>query len=255
MKALRRFWEDIRKGENIDLYIAVFASILLAILAISGLAVQSWIAPLNIAVLALLAYSMLGSRHRMDELFQGLREEAQSIFRKKWPEDDLDLALREAKNAFLIGVSLRRTFGDYYALLEDKLQRGDTVRILVLDPNSAAVEAIAKRVYKDVSIERSRGSIKDSLRSMHHLKLRTGGKLEIRVTDYPVTIGGILTDPNTTHGKLFLENYTYKMRDIDLPKILLQSKDEQWYEFYKSQMDTLWENGTAWEGEEEPIEV
>lgn len=64
---LRQIWNDIRRGENIDLYITVAIAIPLATLSIFGIQqLSSWVAPLTLAVLALFAVSLLVNRQKMD---------------------------------------------------------------------------------------------------------------------------------------------------------------------------------------------
>ena len=55
MKSFRQIWDDIRQGENIDLYLTILAAILFVILNLAGLAPDTFLAPLTLSVLALLA--------------------------------------------------------------------------------------------------------------------------------------------------------------------------------------------------------
>ena len=62
MRFLRRIWDDIKQGENLDLYLTVLAAIVLAILNLAGFAVSSVVNSFSLAILALLAVAMLGNR-------------------------------------------------------------------------------------------------------------------------------------------------------------------------------------------------
>ena len=70
MKLLRRIWQDFRQGENIDLYLTVIVSIVLAVLNIVNVVPPSWIAPLNLSVLALLSFAILGNRYRIETILE-----------------------------------------------------------------------------------------------------------------------------------------------------------------------------------------
>ena len=70
MKLLRRIWQDFRQGENIDLYLTVTVSIVLAVLNIVNIVPSPWITPLNLSVLALLAFAMLGNRYRVETILE-----------------------------------------------------------------------------------------------------------------------------------------------------------------------------------------
>jgi hypothetical protein len=72
MKLLNKFWDEIKRGENIDLYLTVVASIILVILNLTGFASQSLVAPLTLAVLGLLAISNLGNRYQIQSLIEKL---------------------------------------------------------------------------------------------------------------------------------------------------------------------------------------
>lgn len=70
MQMLRRIWEDVRRGENIDLYLTVGVAIVLALLNVLGFAPQSLIAPVTLAVLGLLAINSLVNRRKIEVTLQ-----------------------------------------------------------------------------------------------------------------------------------------------------------------------------------------
>lgn len=146
----------------------------------------------------------------------------------------------------IIGVSLERTIRNNYAALEEKLRRGDSIRVLVVDPNSAASEIAANRVYVNVDVERTRNGIQATLKSLSNLKQTTLGKLEIRIVDYPPSVGGFVMDPETAQGVLYLKHYTFKMPDEDIPRFVLRPKDGYWYKFFTQQAQILWKNGRSY---------
>lgn len=242
MKQVQYVWRDIKQGENIDLYITMVSGVILAVLNIIGITSQSWIMSLTLTVLALLAYGMLGNRHQMQELTQT----AEKVFQEKWPDDNLNKDIREAKELLMIGISLRRTIKNNYVLLEDKLREGHSIRVLLVKLESPACEIAANRTYYNVDINRTQDGIREALEYLYHLKRTTSGNLTIRTVNYPPSVGGFIIDPTTSHGTLYLEHYTYKMRDADRPKIILRRRDGYWYDFFAEQAQVLWENGQDW---------
>ncbi len=86
MKLLQQIWQDFRRGENIDLYLTVFVSIVVTILNITGIAPTSWITPLNLAVLALLSIAILGNRYRIEEVLERINARGERLL-VKFPED------------------------------------------------------------------------------------------------------------------------------------------------------------------------
>ena len=61
MKALQRIWADVRRGENIDLYLTVIVVFGLGILNIVGSASSVWTTSAILAALGILAISALRS--------------------------------------------------------------------------------------------------------------------------------------------------------------------------------------------------
>ena len=59
MRFLRRVWNDIRSGQNLDIYITASLSLIIAVFGVLGIANQSIISAAVLAVLALLLSSLL----------------------------------------------------------------------------------------------------------------------------------------------------------------------------------------------------
>lgn len=247
MALLKRIWEDIRHGENIDLFVTVFLAIGLVVLNVLGLAPQAWIAPLTLAILGLLAIATLGNRYQVEKAVKELSRPSHELFLEKVPASQ-ESDLERARVVWMIGVTLSRTIKTQYSLLEHKLARGDSVRILLVDPAGEGVEMAVMREYGGrFDTERGRQLIRDSLSDLCVLKKAMPDKLEIRTINHPLGFGGIAIDPDTSKGVLYLEHFSYKMPGGSLPKLVLSAPDGRWYQFFKTEMQTLWENGTTWE--------
>lgn len=245
MKPLQRLWNDIRRGENIDLYVTVFFAIVLAALNIIGAASQEWLTSLNLALLALLAISILGNRYRLDSIYQKLTQNSEGVLKRKWPEEQLDDELRKADDILLVGVSLSRTIRTNLTLFDQRLQHGASIKVLLVDPSSPAAEIAASRLPVSVNAERTSNDIQNSLSSLESLaKTRSG--LEIRILNNPMSFGGIWLNTNTSKGVIYIEQYSFKMQDEDIPKLILRPEDEFWYAFFAKQAQTLWENAESY---------
>jgi len=68
MVFLKRILDDIKHGENIDLYVTVILAIIISILNAIGLANSALLSSISLAILALLASAILGNRHRLDDI-------------------------------------------------------------------------------------------------------------------------------------------------------------------------------------------
>lgn len=245
MRILQRVWEDIRRGENIDLYVTVIVAIALAVLNLTGLAPQSWIAPLTLAVLGLLAIATLGNRHKVEEVINNLKQVPESPFLEKFPAT-LDRDMEKSTDLWLMGVTLSRTLTTYYSALERKLRRGGRVRALLVYPDGAGCEMALMRNYARSDLEFTRSQIRGVLGYLCDLKKIAPDRMEIRTIDYPLGFGAFAIDPDTASGVLYLEHYPFKTVGGSMPKFVLRAQDGRWYDFFKTEISILWENASPW---------
>ncbi len=245
MQLMKRIWADARRGENIDLYVTVVVAIGLVILNLVGLAPTTWLGPLTLAVLGLLAIAVLGNRYRVEKVLESVIHTPEEPFQERFP-DTIESDLAQAKEVWLIGVSLSRTVKSYYSVLERKLTNGDTIRVLLVHPDGSGSEMAQMREYRQVKLEHRRSEIRSVLEDLCALKSIAPDKLEVRAIDYPLGFGGFAINPETATGVLYLEHYPFKTPGGSLPKFVLSAHDGRWYEFFKTEMQLLWESGRPW---------
>lgn len=247
MEMLQRIWEDIRRGENIDLYVTVTVAIALAALNIAGIAPQAWIAPLNLAVLALLAVATLGNRHRFEGILKQMTRNTGSVLLRNFPADTCYRNVKESKELWLVGISLSSTLEALYPLFESKLRRGDSIRVLVVNPDGAACAMAAMRNYARTDVERQRAEIRATLKDLCELQKVAPDRLEIRTIEYPLTFGVYAVDPEEASGVLYLKHYAFKMPGRARPGLVLRPRDEHWYDHFRSEIRFLWESAMPWQ--------
>ena len=234
---LQRIWKNAR--ENIIEYVTIIVAIGVAILDLLGRVPDNSIVPLTLAVLGLLAASMLRIQQKIEQ-FTGPQGQ---LFQEKH-DDGLEKDLEHAKEVWLMGVSLSRTIKTNYVPFERKLAQGDTIRVLLVDPKGKGIEMAAGREYGSrFDAKRLRDLIRGSLDDLERLKQKAPDKLHVRVIDNPLTFGGVAVNPNDAAGVLYLEHYSYKMPGGSVPKFVLRAGDGQWYDFFRDEMQALWDNG------------
>lgn len=247
IRALQLAWEDIRRGENIDLYVTATVAIILAALNVAGIAPQTWIGPLNLAVLALLAIAILGNRHRLEQVLKRMTQDTESILLANFPADT-NSNVEKSKELWLVGVSLSSTLEALYPLFERKLRRGDLIKVLVVNPDGAACAMAAMRNYARADVERQRAEIRATLKDLCELRKVASDRLEIRTIEYPLTFGVYAVDPEEASGVLYLKHYPFKMPiGRARPGLVLRPRDERWYDHFRSEIRFLWENATPWQ--------
>ncbi|MBK9926929.1 MAG: hypothetical protein IPP66_16785 [Anaerolineales bacterium] len=242
MKFLNTIWQDIRQGENIDSYIAIIVALGLSIANVFGLAPQALLGSITLAVLALLAITNLGNRHRLDMV---LNQRDSEFFMKKLPES-VQGDIEKAKETWLFGYNLTRTIVNYSTLLDEKLERGEKVKILLLDPNGNSLTYANKTLYYPMTDEQHRERIHTTLSNLQQISRSNKSNLEIRLVDFPFAFGVYAMDMMSSGGKIYIKTYEYKTK-ADGPRILLTPRDEYWYEYYKNQILALWNDAKPYE--------
>jgi len=245
MRVMRRIWGDIRSGENIDLYITVIVAIGLAILNIVGVAPQTYLAPITLAVLGLLAFTSLGNRYRIEELLQKQVRSTDTFYVEEYPSSYKN-DFETAEELWLFGVSLRRTVQANYPKIEQKLRQGHIIKVLLVHPEGAGLEIAVSRNYARREVEPKSNEIRFNLQLLCDLRKSFPDKIEVRTIQYPLAYGVTAVNPDTASGTLYLEHYCFRTASDSLPRFMLRARDGRWYDFFKSEMRALWNAGIEW---------
>lgn len=244
MNRLQHIWDDIKKGENLDLYLTVVAAVVIATLNLFGVA-QAYIAPLTLAVLALLALAMLGNRYQHQQLVSSLSQNIESVFLTEFPAS-VRTDFETGQDLWMVGISLSTPIDDYYSTLEKKLRLGHKVKVLMVRPDSPAVEMSEMRAYARANAARTRIEIQDHLQDFCKLREIAPDSILIRTIAHPLGHGVLAMNPDSTSGVLYISNYPYKTEGGSLPKMVLRPKDGIWYELYRQELHNLWDSGEDW---------
>ena len=241
MKSLRRVWEEIRRGESLDLYITILVATILVILNLINLIPESALSPFNLGVLALLSFSILQNRYRLDTLLEQSSARNQ-IMLAHFPDSLLLHDLEKAKQLILIGVDLSLVLKQNFPLLERKLRKGHVIKVALVNPDGPACEMAAVLHYEPTSYEEKRTVIRRSIRMLNELKEKTHGKLEIRLLNHLPTFGAIVADLHTADGAIYLWHYAFKAGDTERLKLIVRHADGTWFEKFKIEIDTILNN-------------
>lgn len=244
MNLPRRIWKDIRQGEYFDGYITVAYSIILILLNLLGINLKEKLFTLILAFLVLLSISLLVNRYRLENIERKLSQKTDGILKRKFPDEHVE-DLAKADEILLIGVSLSRTIRSNLSLFDQRLQQGASIKVLLVDPLSPAADIAASRLPVGVNIERTQTDIQNSLLSLKSIA-KDRDCLEVRVINNPMSFGGMWLDTGASKGIIYLEQYSFKMQDEDVPKLVLHPEDGFWYSFYAKQAQTLWENANSY---------
>ncbi|MBS3955137.1 MAG: hypothetical protein KGZ88_19470 [Methylomicrobium sp.] len=245
MKLIQRIWSDFRAGENIDQYLSIILAITLVILNLLGFSFQDYFSPFILSILALMAINSLGNRHKIEELITRLSKTADSFFLTSFPLT----YHKEVENCdvlWLFGVSLRRMIKTNYAIYEKKLKKGHHIKVLLVNPEGAGVEMSVARTYAHQGVVPKSNDIIFVLNLLCNLKKIAPNHLEIRTIQFPLAYSAIAIDPNTSSGKLYINQYSFRPTDDTTPRYLLKVADGRWYEFHLKELLALWNEGEEW---------
>ncbi|WP_368396755.1 hypothetical protein [Streptomyces sclerotialus] len=249
MRLLQRVREDILRGEHLEIYLTVLLSLTLAVLGAFDLASGKVLAAATLATLALLAGSLLGSRHRTAALMaqvqdlRGGRGSAMDFLARDKPE--LVEQVRRARDIRIVGVTLSRTLRD----LIDELQRcattGATVRVALIDPASSAPEEAARRSTLPDRPEMFVNRLRPSVDLLRELVGTPGcaGQVEVRFLPFVPAFGLVLLDPEQPNGIIHVDIYSHRSASGDAVFSLRPERDGQWYARYQAEFDRMWEFG------------
>jgi len=131
MKLIERLWQDIRQGENIDLFISIVVSLVLVLLELFIDVPESVITPLLLTILALLSITNLGNRYRLETVIERIKPRTETLL-AKFPDNLLYHDMDKAKELMLIGVDLNTVLKSNYARLEKNSRTAHPSRLCLL---------------------------------------------------------------------------------------------------------------------------
>jgi len=250
MEFIKAIWQDIRSGQNIDLYVTTIVSLVVAFLGIFGIIGQSIVSAAVLAMLALASISMLQNRREDDSLrraiiqFQSTSELAEPFLQHQLTSYlDPNQLLSSAHEVFFWGLTFERMVPHIRDTLEQRLHTGLQARFMLLKPESNAVGMAAFRDrYHDA--ERLNLTLRTSLSILSDLASTATppAKLEIRIVNYlpPWTI--VAFDPQRPTGQMFVSLLTFRGTNETRPSFKLKSReDNEWVQAFQEQFETLWQ--------------
>jgi hypothetical protein len=243
-----QFFNDLKKGENLDLYVTLTLAILLAILkpvlALFGINIApNAIASLTLSVLAAITIVLLVNRKRMDSLEQRLLQQTRSEIVTAFPESYVT-DLGRARKILQTGIHLASNLNDYHDQYELILQSGATIRFLIVAPDGNALKMTALRFAGGTSrAGQEQARIQSSLNVIAGLMEEYPGRIELRVIDYLLDESGLLIELPNGKEILYLERYTFRHSGGSMKPKFIYTPDNPWFQFVKKEMEELWKAG------------
>jgi Domain of unknown function (DUF5919) len=155
----------------------------------------------------------------------------------------------DASEIFIAAISAVSIIAPLSHFWETSLNRGCTLRILLLNPASPAIstwESMGRFPFAEVDINRSLNNLGEIRRQVAEKGIG-GARCEIRLSDTYLPCSLIIVDPTQETGWAIVEYHAYKTALGERPHIVLRcDSDRHWFQFYRSQFEKLWEASTEW---------
>ena len=253
--------------ENFDALIALTVSLFAAIVGIFGGEDNQLLLLGGISTtLAVLSYSIIRDRSnrkllesQLNILQRNLPDSPSAIsFFRKTP--DLAPFIQKANQIDLCGVTLTNTLNRQFAHLRERLDAGGTIRLLIIDPESHAIEMSAQRSSSPLDTEYYQRRLESALSDITYLikynddrkqfkgRNTKSGNISVRLLSYAPSYGICSFDKKKAYGRVFVEVYPHKFGFKIPPTFELElEKDGEWYTYFVDQFEQMWDAATPWD--------
>jgi len=255
MEALNTVLKEIRRGENLELYLTIILAITVAILGILQIAKFEVISAVILATLGLLASSLLSSRRvitdvkaSFDELNAAVKAlETQGVghiselLTRSYP--DFTEQIRTAKRVSIEGSTLMSTVTRYAGEFARLLQRGGTLRILVSEP---VPEVLAMQVFRSSSLKdptEMKKLMEGNVAVMKALadKASSPDQFEIRVMPYLAPYSLVIIEGDDDISRAYVKLLPFQRPEPESPTFEVHSQyDGEWFQFFLDQFERMW---------------
>jgi hypothetical protein len=249
MKVIQKSWQDVRNGQNLDIYITVIIAVIVTVLGIIGVVNYEIISSAILATLALVSISVLQSRYENKEVrnllsqIDSTRNLAEKFLTREYDRSRIPVLIRNSRKIYLWGFDLNTILTSSKYAIEQSLQNGLEVHFLLLKRYSKAVD-MAAFINRSGDASRLNSSLKRSLETLKDLAEKTPpGIIEVREVDFlpPWTI--FVSDPHLTTGQMLVRLTTFQTPNETRPTFKLSATDDgEWFQSFVEQFESIWKN-------------
>lgn len=240
---IKRFFTQMLK--DFDLYITILVAIVVFVLGIVGVVNSNIIASATLAVLALLASSILRIRKigpqnlGLSDIFQ-LRSQLLSLEQRLANVQKLDVC---AMSNITFGTTLKE-------FVVDKVEQGCQMRFVFLNPyNTGLMKSIAPLASPTLDVDDHTTQIMTALNSLtKDPRLANKDKFQVRVYDYALPHSIMISDGNAPQGKLRIELIMSNHMPAKSPGVDINKRDDaHWFGFFQREFEDIWARAHPYE--------
>lgn len=201
-----------------------------------------------------------GLSDRIEQLVRRLelseRPSAEEFFTKL---PDLEQYIRHANQIDMCGVTLASAVNKHYGMLRARLQMGATVRVLIADPDTRALEMSELRSempgtdYFAKRLETTFDDLRSLYRSLQDPTLNQHasaaiGNLEVRLLSFAPSFGVYAFNTVQDESTIFVEIFPHRSGFVSPPAFsLIAERDGKWYGYFAKQFEDMWQKAKPWQ--------
>jgi hypothetical protein len=256
-KTIEDIKNDIKNGENIDIYLSILLAVVVAVLGIIGVASFSILSAAILMLLSLLAGSILMIRksandargaslematklNDLQSALSSLRHTSVSdIFRRGYP--NLQKDFDNTSSISVLGTNLVSTINSYYGIFEKAIDGGCKLRIIISSTESGVLGMLKFCNYKADDIDALRSMIQYHTKRILALGTSGHGGAEVRALSYVPPYGIIVAKKKDGGGKIYVKLMSFRTLPGQYPTMEIGQEDVEWFHFFDEQFEKFWE--------------
>jgi hypothetical protein len=222
---------------DIDFYVAIILSIVIAILALIQEITLNVVIAVTLVVLGLVTQQLLReriARRRLQNAVNRLTQPSLSNVLLPWTKhvDSFKEDIVKTKQLSMLAVSPRKFIQDFgEEILNIENREDGQVRLLLVDPDGTAINLIGEG--------RPENKVDAAICMEHYIPRIALKRFEMRKCNYiPAFIITILEQGKDT-GIIYVTAYSFQQADPKRPSFRITSNDPV-YKFFKDEFEALW---------------
>lgn len=233
-----RVWADILAGRHLESYVVTAIGVVLIALDVIGDVDAGLKLTVIIAALILLVFKTTTPDQTSVDIDSVLHDRDDfGPFRE---------TVRGRRRVWIYGPS------SVNALREDiereVLDKGGEVRIIVQDPDSAALDFLRDQLDTRDPRANLKGDLESSLRLLRHiLPSVPEGKLLCRLLPYSPGFSMVIVDPDSSDGLIIVEFLGFRYEHVKhrMHLTIRRSESPRWFDHWLAQYQRMWDAGRS----------
>ncbi len=230
---LNRIWTDILAGRHLESYVVTAVGMALIVLDVVGEVDAGLKLTVMIAALILLVFKTTTPDHT--------RVDIDSVLHDRNDFGPFRETVQGRRRVWIYGPS------SVNALREDiereVLDKGGEVRIIVQDPDSAALEFLRDQLETRDPRANLSGDLESSLRLLRHILASVPeGRLSCRLLAYSPGYSMVIVDPDSSDGLMIVEFLGFRYEHVKqrMHLMIRRSESPRWFEHWLAQYQRMW---------------